>query len=139
MGTPLPRSDPGNLCSICWGPSKTFGDVDTPRQVTATIVGLLEGEFWNPITGPRLLLPTVLTQTIVPCNFMFNDGVFEWTLRWSVIRSEFFVRQVPPSRQVFRNGVDPPCDVFMVNVVTTFSGNFSYRGNVTIDWFKEGS
>lgn len=82
MGTPLEPNPPGELCIVCWGPSKPFGET-TPLFMQIQLSNLQQGEFWNPADGQLLLTPHFLQQDPArPCIFTINDGTFFWDLNY---------------------------------------------------------
>lgn len=57
MGTPIPPPAPtppvapGFDCIFCWGPGKTFGDVETPSSIDIEFDGIAPGPNWGPADG----------------------------------------------------------------------------------------
>lgn len=70
-----PPADAGDPCSVCWGPGKTFGDVDTPEKIWVSFSGVNLSEDWLPINGDALEGLFELTQSIPqPCIFVAPPG-----------------------------------------------------------------
>jgi len=70
MGTPVPILVPGDKCDVCWGPAKSFGDIDTTKFIQVEISGVEKGPDWQPGDGePVNGIFTVTQDDILPCTY----------------------------------------------------------------------
>ena len=75
MGTPIDRSPAGVPCVNCWGSSKTFGDVFTPKYVTVAVTGIEKGTRWIPADGnPPNGVYDLAQDLSLPCKFANYDN-----------------------------------------------------------------
>lgn len=68
----------GDPCAFCWGPGKTFGDGDTPDQITVDVSGINKGPNWVPGDGEPPNSLYVLDQAGfgLPCAYQwFEPGL----------------------------------------------------------------
>jgi hypothetical protein len=120
MGTPIPPEPeplpvpPGDRCALCWGPGKTFGDVDTPAYVIATISGVAHGEFWIEAFGEVSDGEYILTQLDgYPCFFeALSDMSY---IMWEQTR-DYSVAWVTSDKGVSALDISiSPCETFFFN------------------------
>ena len=70
---PTPDYDEGDLCSRCFGPGKTFGDVPTPARVQAVFTGIVSCPLATPLKNGAY----VLTQSEdYPCCYSDDNAIF---------------------------------------------------------------
>ena len=77
MGTPAPIENPGDQCSLCWGPNKTYPGTATPLYITVEFAGIEKGPIWVAAAGEPLNGRYTVEQVIGgPCEwFFFEAGV----------------------------------------------------------------
>jgi hypothetical protein len=101
MGTPIPPlPDPdkvpaGDQCSICWGVGKTFGNVDTPSKVIASVSGIEHGPSWIPSDGEPLEGKFELVQhDTKSCWFWYYQEPYGIGWYNEVLNSEVYIFNV---------------------------------------------
>ncbi|GAH87122.1 unnamed protein product [marine sediment metagenome] len=137
MGTPLPPNERGDLCNVCWGPGKPFGDTPTPHVIIARLTSLLPGEFWDAPAEQLLLVSHYLEQKVAPCEWSINDGSFVWDLNYNVQHTDFDVWRISDHELVFRTPLFFPCAIDLPNSLVDPAGNVAYNGFVNFTWDPE--
>jgi len=132
MGTPLPPNPPGVPCLFCFGVGKTFGVAPTPKYVTITLTGLNPGEFFDPTDGATLLTPRLLIQTIDPCAYNIDDGVFAWDLIWTNTVTALIVQDIATGFRAFETVIGDVCLISIENQLEVPGGNYAFDGDATV-------
>jgi hypothetical protein len=137
MGTPLPPNLPADPCVICWGSGKPFGDTPTPRVIFLRLTFLSPGEFWVPAHEQLLLTPHLLEQQAFPCNFTIDDGIFFWTVFWTVASTQIDVFRIADNKSAFRKGTVIECATGLPSQHLTPAGVVAFNGFASITWNPE--
>lgn len=137
MGTRLPPNEAGNPCGICWGAGKEFGEGPTPTVITAQLYSLQPGEFWNPAHELLLLTPHLLIQGGQPCFWAVQDEFFTWQLQYFNFTTWVRIFLTIGVKQVFRDAIDPACQVSLPNGLAAAANNFAYDGHLLFSWNPE--
>ena len=138
MGTPLPPNEPGIPCVTCFGAGKPFGAAVTPKYITLSLVGLKQGQNWDPTLESKLLSPPLLTQTIIPCSFAADDGDFQWFVLWRAIGNLIWVTHIATNTDAFINFGSAACLLKYPDDNAAAAGTFAYGATANITWNTEG-
>lgn len=138
MGTPVPPNEPGDLCTICWGPGRPHGPGPTPKVLRLVFSGLLPGEFWSSADEQSLLWPHYLIQSGVPCDWLELSTRWRCQFSYTPITVWIVLRNLATNRLAFLAIIPPSCTLFEPNEITDPLTNFAYSGNVTVDWDLKG-
>lgn len=138
MGTPVNKQEPANLCPICWGPGKPFGDPPTPQIVQIRLTRLLPGEFFTDAYEEQLLRTHWLEQQVDPCRFVIFDPPLQWFVEWAPTATLVAVRDLATLRFAFVATVPAICQVDMASDIAAPLGNIAWNGFANITWDLEG-
>lgn len=138
MGTPLPPNEPGNDCTRCWGPTKTFGLGPTPSVLQLRFTNLQPGQFWVPAAEQSLLAPHYCIQTIFPCQWDENFPPWFTRVAYGAVATQIFLRYQPTNRFAFQTIIAPQCTLSELNEIKAFPAVFAFDGQVDITWDLEG-
>lgn len=138
MGTPLPANEPGELCSVCWGPGNPFGPGPTPRVVQMRLTSMLPGDNFTTELEQLLLTTHYLQQTFDPCFWRIDDGSFLWTFSLFPGLSQCEVFSGPPIRNSFTGTIATSCLVDFPDLTTSPADQVLWGGFANITWDLEG-
>lgn len=138
MGTPLPPNEPGDPCTVCFGPGKTFGDGDTPKFIKIRFSDFLPGQLWDPGLDSFLNTEHLIIQDAPPCTWFIIDTGFVWALSWNLPNASILIQRLAPLEPCFEVLNGPLCDLEYANQIVAPAGVITYDGKVTIDWDPTG-
>lgn len=138
MGTALPPNEDGNLCDICWGLGKAFGETPTPKVIQLRLTSLLPGDYWEPEYEQILLATHYLEQTIYPCLWEIRDAVFLWSVHFRDIGTAIDVDRRSDSRPAFKTFFGPVCGLDHESNLVGPALNVAWNGFANITWDTEG-
>ena len=138
MGTPLPPNEPGDDCTRCWGPIKTFGPGPTPKILQLRFTNLEPGQFWVPAAEQSLLAPHYCIQTIFPCQWDQHAPTWFARVAYGDVATRILLEYRPTNRVAFDAIVPPTCTLSELNRLTAFPAVFAFNGKVEITWDLEG-
>ncbi len=138
MGTPLPPNEPGDTCSVCWGPDKPFGDGVTPHVLTVNFKMLQQGQFWDPTKEQTLLAPHLLIQGPSACSWSLQSADWLVSVTFSPTEVDVSLRILPSGSFAFRQRLALPCLYRYFNSFTAPAGLVAFGGLADLSWDLEG-
>lgn len=128
MGTPLPPNETDNICTICWGPGKTFESIPQPRWIWAQVMDIQPGENWDPALEQLMLTPHVLVQQDFPCFYVIDDGAFTFVLTFQPLFSNLRVNHIATNTKAFDAITAPRCSLNFDDIRETPGGTYGFGG-----------
>lgn len=138
MGTPLPPNEPGDPCTVCWGPGKEFGSGPTPKVIQLRLTRLLPGEHYTEASEQFLLTTHHLEQLYAPCYYTIDARGFRLDVLFWLGSTHVLVSHVDEGWGVFYNTTAPECSLDLENLFTSPADNVMYGGFANITWSTKG-
>ncbi len=137
MGTPLPKNEPRDDCTICWGPGKPFGDSPTPRFIAAQFTQFLPGQLWLPEYDILLLTTRDLEPIDAPCQWQIIAAGFQWFLNFTPDFTFFMIIHIASGKRAFWQPNAPLCALDIQNSDTQPFDRITYGGFINLTWNPE--
>lgn len=137
MGTPLPPTETGDPCTVCWGPGKPFGDRNTPKVIQLRLTSMLPGEFYTQEFEQFLLTTHYLEQFGEPCHYRIESNGFRFDLLFEMSFTFVLIVHLPTAHGVFTNTSAPVCSTDIENLFTSGIGLIMYGGFANLTWEVE--
>lgn len=83
MGYPIEEYEEGDSCSNCWGPSKTFGDVPTPKRIRVT------GSGFAGACAPCNNTFVVEQTNLFPCRYEYFGAIVDIVINFGAVNTAF--------------------------------------------------
>lgn len=117
--------DEGQNCPECWGPGRPFGDIPTPKKVTATFAGVAHCTAgWVP--DGEYVLTQPAPPSLCTWDLVFDGVLFRWTWGAPVgMKISVELPGDPPSRYFFDQGID--CETSFVNDYIFATCGFAFQ------------